>query len=140
MTNQFLSEVCHLLEIGIGPIRFEHRKFGIVFSGNAFVSKVTVDFEYLVESAHEQSFQIEFQRNAQVKIEAKSLVMRSEWFRGSASSDRLQDWRLDFQKAALLQETPRFAQNRDAFFKNYAGTFVRKKIEIPLPISRFNIL
>ena len=140
MTNQFLSEVCHLLEIGIGPIRFEHRKFGIVFSGNAFVSKVTVDFEYLVEPAHEQTFQIKFERDAKIKIEAERLVMRGEWFSCRASGDRLQDWRLDFQKAALLQETPRLTQDCDAFFKNRAGAFVRKKIEITLPVPRFNIL
>src|SRR5213080_2932416 len=115
MTNQFLSEVCHLLEIGIGPIRFKHGKFGIVFSGNAFVSKVTVDFEYLVEPAHEQTFQIKFQRDAKIKIEAERLVMRSEWFGGRASGDRLQDWRLDFDEAALLEKAPGFAHNGDAF-------------------------
>src|SRR6266566_3833110 len=115
MTNQFFSEVCHLLEVGIGPIRFEHREFGIVFPGNAFVSKVTVDFEYLVEPAHEQTFEIELQRDAKIKIEAERLVMRGEWFRCRASSDRLQDWRLDFEKAALLQEAPGFAHNGDAF-------------------------
>src|SRR6266446_7852041 len=98
MTNQFLSEVCHLLEIGIGPIRFEHGEFGIVFSGNAFVSKVTVDFEYLIEPAHEQTFQIKFEGNAQVKIEAERFVMCSEWFGSGPSSDRLQNWRLDFDE------------------------------------------
>src|SRR5206468_5705291 len=120
MTNQFLSEVCHLLEIGIGPIRFKHGKFGIVFSGNAFVSKVTVDFEYLVEPAHEQTFQIKLERNAQVKIEAERLVMRSEWFGGRASSDRLQNWRFDFDEPALLQKAPRFADNSDPFFAHLA--------------------
>src|SRR6266705_5041833 len=140
MTNQFLSEVCHLLEVGIGPIRFEHGEFGIVFSGNAFVTKVSVDFEYLVEPAHEQTFQIEFQRDAKVKIEAERLVMRGEWFRGRASSDRLQDWCLDFQKAALLQEAPCFTDNSDAFFEHRAGMLVREKIEIALPVPRFNIL
>src|SRR5439155_10075608 len=121
MTNQFLSEVCHLLEIGIGPIRFEHCEFGIVFSGNAFVSKVTIDFEYLVEPAHEQTFQIRFQRNAQAKIEAKGLMMRSERFGRRAASDCLQNWRLYLDKAALLQEAPGFADNSDPFLKDRAG-------------------
>src|SRR5258705_13829206 len=140
MTNQFLSEVCHLLEIGVGPIGFEHGEFGIVFSGNAFVSKVTVDFEYLVEPAYEQTFQIKLQRNAQVKIETESLVMRSEWFGRCASSDRLQDWCLDFDEAALLQEAPCFTDNSDAFFEHRAGMLVREKIEIALPVPRFDVL
>src|SRR4030095_11482215 len=47
-----------------------------MFSGDAFVAKVAVNFEYLVEPAHEQTFQVKLQRNAQIKIKTKRLVMR----------------------------------------------------------------
>src|SRR5439155_8413257 len=138
--NQFFSQIGHGLEIRIRPIGFEHREFGIVFPGNPFVSKVAVDFEYLVESADEQTFQIKLQRNAQVKIEAERFVMRCEWFGCCTSSDRLQNWRLDFDEGAFLQKAPRFADNCDSFFEHSAGMLVRKKIEITLAISRLNIL
>jgi hypothetical protein len=32
VADQFLHEVRHLLEIGVGPIRFEHRELWVVFS------------------------------------------------------------------------------------------------------------
>src|SRR6266446_1414067 len=106
MANQFFGEIRHFLEIRIGPISFEHGEFGIVFSGNALVPKVTVDLEHLVETAYEQTLEIELQRDAEVKIETERLVMRAERFGRGTASDRLQDCRLDFDKAALLQEAP----------------------------------
>ena len=95
-----------------------------MFSGNPFVPKVTVDFEQLVEPAYEQTLEIELQRDAEVKIETERLVMRAERFGRGPASDRLQNWRLDFDKAALLQEAPCFANNGDAFFKDRAGILV----------------
>src|ERR1700730_5368839 len=124
MTNQFFSEIRHLFEIRVRPVSFEHCEFRIVLSGNAFVSKVTVDFEHLVEPADEQTFEIELERNAQIEIEAERLVMRSEWFGCRPASDCLQDWRLDFQKTALLQKASRFTQNGNAFFENPARMLV----------------
>ena len=89
ITNQFFDEIRHLLEISIGPIGLEHREFRIVFSRDAFVAKVTIDFEHLVESAHQQTFQIKLQSNAQIKIDAKCVVTCFEWFGRCTSSHRL---------------------------------------------------
>src|SRR5262249_23317705 len=108
----------------IGPIGFEHGEFGIVFSGNPFVPKVTIDFEHLVEPADKQTLEIEFQRDAEIKIEAERFVMCAERFGRGSASNRLQNWRLDFDKAALLQEAPCFTNNGDAFFKDRAGMLV----------------
>ena len=43
-------------------------------------------------------------------------------------------------EAVFLEETPRFADNGNAFFKNRAGTLVSEKIEITLAVARLNIL
>ena len=121
MTNQFFDEVRHLLEIGICPVGFEHGEFRIVLSGNAFVAEVPVDFENLVEPAYQQTFQIQLRRDAQIKIEAERLVMRAERLGRGAAGDGLQNRRLHFQKAALLEKTPGLANNRDALFRIRRG-------------------
>ena len=51
MTNQFLDQVRHFFEIGVGPVNFEHGELGIVLSRNAFVAEIPVDLENFVESA-----------------------------------------------------------------------------------------
>ena len=140
MTNQFFSEIGHLFKIGIRPIGLEHRELRIMFSGDAFVAKVAIDFENLVEPTHEQTFEIKLQRNAHIEIDAERLVMRFERFGRSAAGDSLQNRRLYFQNAAVLKKTPRFSDNRNAFFENLPRTFVRKKVEITLPIPGFDVL
>src|SRR5439155_5532103 len=99
ITNQFLDEIRYLFEIRIGPVGFQHGEFRIVFSGNAFVAKVAVDFKDFVEPTHQQPFQIKLRRNEQVEIETNRFVVRAERLGRRAASDGLQDWRLDFQKA-----------------------------------------
>ena len=66
--------------------------------------------------------------------------MRSERFGRRAACDRLQHRRLHFQKAALLEETPSLANDRDAFFEHLARMLVRDEIEITLAVPRFDVL
>src|SRR6266700_2882140 len=140
MTNQFFDQVRHFLKIGVRPVGFEHGEFRIVFSRNAFVAEVAADLENLVEPAHEQAFQIKLGRDAQIKIEAERLVMGAKWFGCSATCNGLQNRRLYFQKTALLEEAPGFADNHDSFFKYDARMFVGEKIEIALTVACFDIL
>ena len=118
IANQFFDEIRHFFEVGIGPIGLEHREFGIVFPGNSFIPKVAVDLEHLVESAYEQTFQMKLQCNAQIEIDAKCVVMCFERFGRRASSRRLQNWCLHFNKAAFLEKAASFANNRDPFLEH----------------------
>src|SRR5262249_14401003 len=89
IANQFFDEIRHFFEIGVGPICFKHREFWIVFSRDAFVPEVAIDFEYLVESSYEQTFQIKLQRNAQIEIDSECVVARFEGLGCSTSGYRL---------------------------------------------------
>src|SRR5260370_7841045 len=99
-----------------------------MFAGNAFVAKVAIDFKDLVEPAHQQPFQIKLRRNAQIKIETERFVVRAERLGRRASSDGLQDWPLDFQKAALFEETSLLPDDCYPFFQHAPCTLVRKNI------------
>src|SRR5438067_605994 len=140
MANQFLDQAGHLLEIGICPVRLEHGEFRIVLSGDAFVAKVPVDFKNFVEPTNQQTFQIQLRRYAQIKIETERLVTRTKRLGRGSTGDGLQDRRLHFQKAAFLEKAPGLANNRDPFFKHSPGALVGEKIEIPLPVARFDVL
>src|SRR6185503_4897945 len=108
--------------------------------GDAFVAKVAIDFEHLVEPAHQQTFQIKLQRYAQIEIDAKCVVMCFERFGRRTSSHCLQNWRLHFNKTPVLKKAPGFANDGDPFFEYRARTFVCEKIKITLPVTRFGVL
>ena len=118
MTDQFFNKVRDFLEIGIGPVGFEHGELGIVSSRNAFIAEVAIQFEDLVEAADEQTLQIKLRRDPQIKIEPERLVMGAERFRRRAARDGLQHRRFHFEKSARLHELPDLAQDRDPFREN----------------------
>jgi hypothetical protein len=53
MTDHFLDEVGHFLEIGVGPVGFEHRELRIVFSRNSLVPEISIQLEDFIKPAHE---------------------------------------------------------------------------------------
>ena len=67
-------------------------------------------------------------------------MMRAEWLGRGAASNRLQNWRFDFQKTAIFEEAPCFADDRDALFEHLAGVLVGEKIEVTLSIPRLDVL
>src|SRR5438874_11106063 len=67
-------------------------------------------------------------------------MRRSKGFARRAASDCLPNWRLYLDKAALLQEAPGFADNSDPFLKHRARMLVGEKIEIALPVTRYDVL
>jgi hypothetical protein len=73
--DQDCTSFHHALVIAERLIRFEHGEFGIVFAREAFVAEVAADLEHLVHAADQQALEIQFQRDAQVKIAAQRVVM-----------------------------------------------------------------
>src|SRR5437764_707142 len=68
VTDHLFHEVRDLLEIGVGPIRLEHRELGIVFPRNAFVAKIAIQLEDLVEAADEKPLEIKLRRDPQIQL------------------------------------------------------------------------
>src|ERR1022692_4503834 len=89
VTDHALHQFHHALVIAERLIRLDHREFGIVFAREAFVAEVAADLEHLVHAADEQALEIQFQRDAQIKIAAERVVMRLEGLRRRESTASL---------------------------------------------------
>ena len=61
-----------------GFIEFHHGEFGIMAGRHAFVTKAAVDFEYALQTAYDQAFQIQFGRDTQVKRHIQRIVVGNE--------------------------------------------------------------
>src|SRR5438270_13998295 len=106
MTNHFLYQVRNLLEIGIGPIRLQHGELGIVPPRNSLVPEIAIEFENFIESAHYQTFQIEFRRDPQIKDQPEWLVMGCKWFSCSRACDLLLHAGLHLHTSVVIKITP----------------------------------
>src|SRR5437867_9040863 len=140
LTNEFLDQVRHFLEIGVSPVRFEHSELRIVFPRDAFIAEVPADLENFVEPAHKQTLQVKLWRDAQIKIETERLVMCAKRLGRRAARYGLQNRRLDFHKTAVLEKAANLAHHRNPLPKVLAGLLVRDQIEISLTIARLDIL
>ena len=106
---------------------------------DAFVTEVAVDFEYAIETAHHQTFQIEFRRDAQVHINVERVVMGDERTRGGAAWDHLHHRRFHFHKVAAHHELADAGHDLGANAEGFARLFVGDQIEVALTIARFLI-
>ncbi len=140
MTDHFLDEVRDLLEIGVGPIAFEHGELGIVLSRDSFVPEIPVQLEDFVEAADQQALEIKLRRDPKIKLQPERFVMGPKRLRRGAARHGLQHRRLHFEKAPRFHEMADLAHDRDPFFEDGARMLVREKIEIALAISRLDVL
>ncbi len=71
---------------------------------DAFVAEVASDLIDPLEVADQQTLEIQLERDAQVHVLFQLVVMRDERPRCRAAVNRLQDGRLDFEEALVVEE------------------------------------
>ncbi len=76
----------------------------VMAHGDAFVTEVTVDFEHALKTAHHQTFEVEFRRDAQVHIQIQRIMMRDKRTRRRTAEDHLHHWGFHFHKVAANHE------------------------------------
>ncbi len=66
-----------------------------MFVVDTFVAEVATDLVHRVETADDQAFEVQLQRDSQVKVVRKRVVMRYKRARLSPAGDALQHGRFD---------------------------------------------
>src|SRR4051812_37695298 len=79
-----------------------------------FVSEHPIKFEDLVETTDDAALEEQFRCYPQVEVYVEGIGMGDERPGRCAPGQRLQHWRLDFEKAAPLEGGPYCADDRDA--------------------------
>ena len=120
-------------------IELQHGELGIVFAGNAFIAKITIDLIDAVESSYQQALQIQLRGDAQVEIEIKRVVARDERARGGPAGDSLHHRCFHFDVTARIEERAQSAQNFGAPEKCLSNTGVNDKVEVALPVTEFHV-
>ena len=76
--EQVFGQRHEITVVGIGLVKLQHGEFGIVDGRDAFIAKISIDFKHPLEPAHDQSFEVEFRRDAQVEVPIERVVVRHE--------------------------------------------------------------
>jgi hypothetical protein len=110
-----------------------------VLGGDALIAEVAIDLIDSIQSSHDQSLEVEFGRNAKIKVHIQSIMMGDKRTSRRATSLGLHHGRLHFQKVPFIEELPN--RPNDGAPKTEDPTYLRigQKIQIPLAIAYLHI-
>jgi hypothetical protein len=106
----------------------------------ALIPKVLANFVHAREATDDQSLEIEFGRNAQIKVLAERIMIGDKRAGGSTAVKWLQNWGFDLEKAAFIKNTPHRADNPSASTKDVAAVAINNQVEVTLAMPFFNVL
>ncbi len=135
--EQVAHERHHAAVVAVGLIDFEHGELGVVFAVHALVAEVASDFEDAVVTAHEHSFQVKFERDAQHEIDVEGVEVGFEGARRRAARDGLQHGRFDFDELLPFKETADVRNNARAQHEAFARLGVHDEVEVTLAVNLF---
>ena len=112
MAVKILCQVHHSIIIRIRLIQFHQRKFRIMSRIQSLVAEYPADLIDSLQASDNQTFQIQFQRNAQLQVFVQSVKMRLKRSCRRSACVCHQHRSLDFHKALAVQI---FADRADDF-------------------------
>src|SRR5579864_4050026 len=137
--QQRLRQLHQLPVVAIRLIKLEHRKFRLMDGINSLIAEIAVYFVHTVKTAHNQSLQIQFRRDAQVQIHVKRVVMRDEWPRRSSAQNRMHHRSVNFHVAACVEKLAQLADDLRPLDKNFSRLLVYDEVQIPAAVSNLRV-
>ena len=64
-----LGQCDQVLVVHVGLVELQHRELGVVLGRDAFVTEVTIDLVHTFKTAHDEPFQVQLRRHAQVQVD-----------------------------------------------------------------------
>jgi hypothetical protein len=139
VAQQAFGEVHQRVVVGIRLVELHHREFGIVARAEAFVAEVAVDFENLLETADDQTLQVQLGGDAQELLHVERVVVRDERLGRGAAGDRVHHRRFDFEEAVPVHVIADRGDDATAGEEGEAGFLVHDQVDVTLAILHFLI-
>ena len=103
----------------------------------AFVAEVAVDFEHLLETADDQTLQIQLRRDAQELLHVERVVVRDEGLGCGTAGDRVHHRRFDFHEAVAGHVIADRRDNGRTGAESEARFLVHDQVDITLAVLQF---
>ena len=108
-------------------------------SVHTFVTETAVDLENLFKAAHEQFLEVEFRRDAEIKIAVIGIVVGDEGTRRRAAGNGVQHWRFHFQETPGHQPGTHGIHHQDTLAKDIHDLRVGHEVQVTVAVTGFHI-
>ncbi|KAF5036843.1 hypothetical protein DSECCO2_570940 [anaerobic digester metagenome] len=139
VVNHAFHQVHHAIQIGIGFIGFQHGELRVMCTIHAFITEVLTDLVHPLKAAHNQAFQIELHRDAQVKIHIESIVMGDEGSGIGTAIERLENRSFHFHVATAVHESANGRNDVGTELEDLAVFWIEQEVQIAFTIAQFDI-
>ena len=138
--NEGLEAIGHVVVIGICLVELDHRELRVVLRRQPLVAKVLAELVHALEAADDAALEVELRRDAQVQRPIQGVVVRRERARERAAVERLQDRRLDFDEAGVVEKAAHGGHGLGPRDKQLARLLVGHEVELAAAIARLDVL
>ena len=134
-----LGQVHHVVVVGEGLVRLEHRELGVVPGVDALVAEHPPDLEHPLQAADDQPLEVQLQGDAQVHVEVEGVVVGDEGARRRPALDALQHRALDLHEAAVGEVLADGADGGVPDPEDLPGPLVDLQVDVTLPVAGLDV-
>ncbi len=139
LAEQLFGHLHELTVVGVGHVEFEHREFGIVLRGHAFVAEHPRQLEDALEPADHQPLEVELGSDPQIEVEVEGVVVRDERPCGGAPGDELHHRSLDLDELARGEVFTDLLQDHGALAEDGRHLRIGDQVEIALAVADLRV-
>ena len=110
-----------------------------MLKADALIAEVASDLIDGGKAADDQPLQIELEADAQIEILVELVMVCDEGLSGGTAVERLQDRRLDFEEAGVVEVGTQGAHDHSPVTEQSACIFVGQQVHIATPVANFRI-
>ena len=125
--------------VGVGLVELERRELGIVPGRDPLVAEAPADLEHLVETADDQSLEVQLGRHPEIEVDVQRVVMRDEGSGRGPPGDRMEDGRLDLDEPLGPQPLAHGLDHVAPQGEQLAGPFVGPQVDLALAVAGLDI-
>ncbi len=137
--DELLDAAHRVLVVRVGLVPLDHRELGRVLVGHALVAEVLAELVDALEPAHDQPLEVELGRDAQVDVGVELVRVRDERVGEGAAVARLEDRRLDLEKALRVEVAADRSDHAGAKLEVGPRLVVHQQVEVALPVARLRV-
>ncbi len=140
MHNHILGNVHHALIIGVCLIQLDGGELRVMTGVHALVAEDTADLVDVLETADDQTLEVQLGRNTQVHVDVQRIVMGDERTCCRTARDGVEARGLNLHKAAAIHKAADLTHDCRALLEGVTYLRVDDEVNVTLTVAHIGIL
>ncbi len=134
-----LKDIHHYVKIGIGFVKLNRSKFGVMAGIHALIAEDTADFVHALQAADNKALQIKLGGDAKIHIKVKGVMVRDKGAGGCAAGNGVENRGFNFHIAARFKIAADKGDELRANDEVAAAVVIDNKVNIALAVFKLGI-